>query len=186
MVGQGGRPGLAPLGLPGGDRPSRQGDRDGGQGRTSGVDGPQSEIAGRLRACTISFTGRRRRGNTGSGSAHAGDRCGGQRPSCTVCRLSWKVYGQLDGRPDRPGAFDRGEVSWRGESRGQPVGHRPCGHLPRTSWYDSGHLRRRPHASFGGAGRLRCEPGYGRPGRRRRGLASLCDRRSCARQLAIG
>ena len=33
MVGQGGRPGLAPLGLPGGDRPSRQGDRNGGQGR---------------------------------------------------------------------------------------------------------------------------------------------------------
>ena len=33
MVGQGGRPGSAPLGLPGGDRPSRQGDRDGGQGR---------------------------------------------------------------------------------------------------------------------------------------------------------
>ena len=32
MVGQGGRPGAAPLGLPGGDRPSRQGDRDGGQG----------------------------------------------------------------------------------------------------------------------------------------------------------
>jgi hypothetical protein len=32
MVGQGGRPGFAPLGLPGGDRPSRQGDRHGGQG----------------------------------------------------------------------------------------------------------------------------------------------------------
>ena len=32
MVGQGGRPGLAPLGVPGGDRPSRQSDRDGGQG----------------------------------------------------------------------------------------------------------------------------------------------------------
>ena len=32
MVGQGRRPGAAPLGLPGGDRPSRQGDRDGGQG----------------------------------------------------------------------------------------------------------------------------------------------------------
>ena len=32
MVGQGGRPGAAPLGLPGGDRASRQGDRDGGQG----------------------------------------------------------------------------------------------------------------------------------------------------------
>ena len=31
MVGQGGRPGAAPLGLPGGDRPSRQGDRDGGR-----------------------------------------------------------------------------------------------------------------------------------------------------------
>ena len=30
MVGQGGRSGVAPLGLPGGDRPSRQGDRDGG------------------------------------------------------------------------------------------------------------------------------------------------------------
>ena len=32
MVGQGRRPGPAPLGLPGSDRPSRQGDRDGGQG----------------------------------------------------------------------------------------------------------------------------------------------------------
>ena len=37
MVGQGGRPGLAPLGLPGGDRPSRQGDRDGGQGGRDGA-----------------------------------------------------------------------------------------------------------------------------------------------------
>ena len=36
MVGQGGRPGAAPLGLPGGDRPSRQGDRDGGQGGAKG------------------------------------------------------------------------------------------------------------------------------------------------------
>ena len=32
MVGQGRRPGPAPLRLPGGDRPSRQGDRDGGRG----------------------------------------------------------------------------------------------------------------------------------------------------------
>ena len=32
VVGQGGRSGFAPLGLPGGDRASRQGDRDGGQG----------------------------------------------------------------------------------------------------------------------------------------------------------
>ena len=37
MVGQGGRPGAAPLGLPGGDRPSRQGDRDGGQGGRDGT-----------------------------------------------------------------------------------------------------------------------------------------------------
>ena len=39
MVGQGGRPGVAPLGLPGGDRPSRQGDRhgrQGGRGRAAG------------------------------------------------------------------------------------------------------------------------------------------------------
>ncbi len=39
MVGQGGRPGSAPLGLPGGDRPSRQGDRDGGQGGRDGAAG---------------------------------------------------------------------------------------------------------------------------------------------------
>ncbi len=32
MVGQGGGPGVAPLGLPGSDRPSREGDRHGGQG----------------------------------------------------------------------------------------------------------------------------------------------------------
>ncbi len=37
MVGQGGRPGAAPLGVPGGDRPSRQGDRDGGQGGRDGA-----------------------------------------------------------------------------------------------------------------------------------------------------
>ena len=37
MVGQGGRPGSAPLGVPGGDRPSRQGDRDGGQGGRDGA-----------------------------------------------------------------------------------------------------------------------------------------------------
>ena len=35
MVGQGGRPGAPPLRLPGGDRPSRQGDRHGGQGGRS-------------------------------------------------------------------------------------------------------------------------------------------------------
>ena len=39
MVGQGGRPGAAPLGVPGGDRPSRQGDRDGGQGGRDGAAG---------------------------------------------------------------------------------------------------------------------------------------------------
>ena len=39
MVGQGGRPGAAPLGVPGGDRPSRQGDRDGGQGGRSAAGG---------------------------------------------------------------------------------------------------------------------------------------------------
>ena len=39
MVGQGGRPGAAPLGLPGGDRPSRQGDRHGGQGGRDGAAG---------------------------------------------------------------------------------------------------------------------------------------------------
>ena len=39
MVGQGGRPGAAPLGLPGGDRPSRQGDRNCGQG---GRDAPRA------------------------------------------------------------------------------------------------------------------------------------------------
>ena len=44
MVGQGGRPGFAPLGLPGGDRPSRQGDRDGGRG---GRDGAASSSAAR-------------------------------------------------------------------------------------------------------------------------------------------
>ena len=37
MVGQGGRPGAAPLGLPGGDRPSRQGDRHGGQDGRDGA-----------------------------------------------------------------------------------------------------------------------------------------------------
>ena len=41
MVGQGGRPGFAPLGLSGGDRPSRQGDRHGGQGgKGGGAGGP--------------------------------------------------------------------------------------------------------------------------------------------------
>ena len=39
MVGQGGRGGVAPLGLQGGDRPSRQGDRDGGQGWTRRFEG---------------------------------------------------------------------------------------------------------------------------------------------------
>ena len=42
MVGQGGRPGAAPLGLPGGDRPSRQGDRNGGQGGRDGSGGRQA------------------------------------------------------------------------------------------------------------------------------------------------
>src|ERR1700735_1468714 len=36
MVGQGRRPGFAPLGLSGGDRPSRQGDRHGGRGWDTG------------------------------------------------------------------------------------------------------------------------------------------------------
>ena len=45
MVGQGGRPGAAPLGLPGGDRPSRQGDRDGGQGGRDGAAGAGGSAA---------------------------------------------------------------------------------------------------------------------------------------------
>ena len=45
MVGQGGRPGAAPLGLPGGDRPSRQGDRDGGQGGRDGAAGDSGSAA---------------------------------------------------------------------------------------------------------------------------------------------
>ena len=55
MVGQGGRPGVAPLGLPGGDRPSRQGDRHGRQGggrcaagdRRLGADQPAADGASR-------------------------------------------------------------------------------------------------------------------------------------------
>ena len=46
MVGQGGRSGPAPLGLPGGDRPSRQGDRHGGQDSGWGV--PDNSNSGDL------------------------------------------------------------------------------------------------------------------------------------------
>ena len=46
MVGQGGRPGAPPLGLPGGDRSSRQSDRDSGQG---GSDRPTGD---RRRGCS--------------------------------------------------------------------------------------------------------------------------------------
>ena len=56
MVGQGGRPGAAPIGVPRGDRPSRQGDRDGGQDsrRDAGAGScrsvePEAEAANRLR-----------------------------------------------------------------------------------------------------------------------------------------
>ena len=47
MVGQGRRPGAPPLGLPGGDRPSRQGDRNGGQGggrQASGTSGSNGNL----------------------------------------------------------------------------------------------------------------------------------------------
>ena len=52
MVGQGRRSGAAPLGVPGGDRPSRQGDRHGGQG--GGRDGVAAipERAGNCRSPT--------------------------------------------------------------------------------------------------------------------------------------
>jgi hypothetical protein len=58
MMGQSRRPGLAPLGLPRGDRPSRQGDRHGGQGgrdraagdrRLGGPEPATDAIAGGLR-----------------------------------------------------------------------------------------------------------------------------------------
>ena len=56
MVGKGGRPGAAPLGFPGGDRPSRQGDRHGGQDSRSAAGGgsggsvePEAQVKNRLR-----------------------------------------------------------------------------------------------------------------------------------------
>ena len=52
MVGQGRRPGLATLNLPGGDFASRQGDRDGGQGERQACEGslrPAAASAGSLR-----------------------------------------------------------------------------------------------------------------------------------------
>ena len=66
MVGQGGRPGAAPLGLPGGDRPSRQGDRDGGQGggrkrRTSRASGGNCTSPMATRSSRRAATARRRR-----------------------------------------------------------------------------------------------------------------------------
>ena len=75
MVGQGGRPGAAPLGLPGGDRPSRQGDRDGGQGGRDGAAGgrrlgrsePATDaVARRLRQRADRRARLRRAGNDGS------------------------------------------------------------------------------------------------------------------------
>ena len=73
MVGQGGRPGAAPLGLPGGDRPSRQGDRDGGQGgrRRRGDSGrplraSDDAFARRLRQRAHRRARLRRAGNDGS------------------------------------------------------------------------------------------------------------------------
>ena len=61
MVGQGGRPGAAPLGLPGGDRPSRQGDRDGGQGGRSVAIG--SRDPGRSKSATEAANRLRQRGD---------------------------------------------------------------------------------------------------------------------------
>ena len=75
MVGQGGRPGAAPLGLPGGDRPSRQGDRDGGQGGRDGAAGARrlgrsepatDAVARRLRQRAHRRARLRRAGNDGS------------------------------------------------------------------------------------------------------------------------
>ena len=75
MVGQGGRPGAAPLGLPGGDRPSRQGDRHGGQGGRDGAAGDRrlgrsepatDAVARRLRQRAHRGARLRRAGNDGS------------------------------------------------------------------------------------------------------------------------
>ena len=75
MVGQGGRPGAAPLGLPGGDRPSRQGDRHGGQSGRDGAAGdgrlgrsePATDaIARRLWQRALRGARPRRAGNDGS------------------------------------------------------------------------------------------------------------------------
>ena len=68
MVGQSGRSGAAPLGLPGGDRPSQQGDRNGGQGRGpegGGRLGSAAAVAGRLRKRAHRGTRSRRTGNDG-------------------------------------------------------------------------------------------------------------------------
>ncbi len=69
VVGQGGRPGVAALGVPGGDRPSRQGDRDGGQSRRKGHHRPETQIADQLRHGAHLFAGRRCRGNASRGGA---------------------------------------------------------------------------------------------------------------------
>jgi hypothetical protein len=60
MVGKSGRPGAAPLRLPGGDRPSRQGDRNGGKGRGRFKPGAEAARGLRQRAATGAWTWRAR------------------------------------------------------------------------------------------------------------------------------
>ena len=70
MVGQGGRPGAAPLGVPGGDRPSRQGDRHG----ADKAGAPQRRAVGQARPSSEGQDGRSGTDRLRGERAHRGAR----------------------------------------------------------------------------------------------------------------
>jgi class 3 adenylate cyclase len=104
MVGKSGRPGAAPLGLPGGDRPSRQGDRHGGQGGGRGAAAggcgclleAAAKAANRLRSGDDVVRRLRRRGNEN-----------GLRARRRACRQDRRLFRAFRGVPRSVDPGDR-------------------------------------------------------------------------------
>ena len=150
MVGQGGRSGLAPLGLPGGDRASRQGDRDGGQGGGrdgGGRVGRAATFARRLwqradrgaRLCgapeTTEAFAKARGSRTGEKDAP-----NGWRP-ITALWAGSIVRGELPAMRTHAAAFLR-DIEARPESPEAGVAHRAAGI---TRWFAGEYAEAREH-----------------------------------------
>ena len=156
MVGQGGRPGAAPLGLPGGDRPSRQGDRDGGQGGRDGAAGvrrlgrsePATDaVARRLRQrahrrARLSARRKRRKPSPEPASSASGDKDAPERLAADYGLWAGSyMRGELPSMRAHAAAF-LSDVEARPDSPEASVAHRAAGI---TCWFAGEYREARDH-----------------------------------------